>query len=163
MDTKTSFLDKLNAMFWYCWSLILEAVANVLIFAAPGAILVGGVLFLYQGMLWLKHGTWKSITVLDALGDLLTAEFLYWIVAPTDWQGLSKLAAFVLSCSMWWVLMALGAILAVPLIALGLKINDAATISRPTVKAPPKKAASLEEMSGAELLKIVQGNRKDDD
>jgi hypothetical protein len=45
----------------------------------------------YQVYLYLKHGTWVSLSVLDALLYLLRKNPPPWLLYPDDWVGVHKL------------------------------------------------------------------------
>jgi len=89
-----------------------DFLAMGLFYAAGGSFLGGLGLLVYQALFWLKHGTWEPITVFVAIKEFLPARFMFWLVEPSDWIGMSKLVTYALFCSLWWVLI----LFAVPLI-----------------------------------------------
>ena len=128
----------------------LDSLAKGLIYAIPVIWAAGLSLLVYQGVSWLKHGTWKSITILDAFKEFLPGNLR--IDQPTNWLGLWQVTMFILSSSAWWVLMLLSMLLAYPLLYLSIVISNASDKLSPP---PPVKPSSLEEASGAELLRKV--------
>lgn len=124
---------KLDDWFWRVIEKTLDALAMGLFCVVPGIFMAGGGLLIYQGVFWLKHGTWEPITVYDAVYELLPAPFIAWLLHPTAWFGLYKIVGYTLFCSLWWILIVLGALLAVPLFYFALVISDAASrLSHPT-------------------------------
>lgn len=118
---------------WYWLGVVkaLDTLGKGLIFSTPVIMVVGFGMLAYQGLFWLTHGIWKPITVFQVLQDVLPLNFLYWfVVQPTDWLGVWKLTGFIMSCSAWWVLIALSALLVVPFLMIGLFLCDTAESSR---------------------------------
>jgi hypothetical protein len=132
---------------WRVVAKALDSLAKGLIFTIPVIWAAGLGLLAYQGVSWLKHGTWKSITILDAVKEFLPGNLR--IDQPTDWLGVTT---FILSLSAWWVLMLLGMLLAYPLLYVSIVISNASDKLSPP---PPVKPSSLEEVSGAELVRRV--------
>ena len=128
----------------------LDSLAKGLIYTLPVIWAAGLGLLAYQGVSWLTHGTWKSITILDVFKDFLPANLR--IDQPTEWLGLWQVTKFILSLSAWWVLMLLGMLLAYPLLYLSVVISNA---SDKLLSPPSVKPSSLEEASGALLLRTV--------
>jgi hypothetical protein len=135
---------------WRVVAKALDSLAKGLIYAIPVIWAAGLSLLAYQGVAWLKHGTWKSITILDAVKEFLPGNLR--IDQPTDWLGLWQVTTFILSSSAWWVLMLLGMLLAYPLLYLSIVISNVSDKLSPP---PPVIPSSLEEASGTELLRRV--------
>jgi hypothetical protein len=150
---KPSIIDKINERGWRVVAKTLDTLAKGLIYTILVIWAAGFGLLAYQGVFWLKHGTWKTITVLDAFKEFLPGNFLLWIDQPTDWLGLSQVTKFILSSSAWCVLILLGMFLAYPLLYLSIVISNASDELSPP---PPVQSSSLEEASGAELLRSVR-------
>ena len=151
---KPSFINKINERGWRVVAKALDSLAKGLIYAIPVIWAAGLGLLAYQGVSWLKHGTWKSITILDAFNEFLPGNLR--IDQPTDSLGLWQVTKFILSSSAWWVLMLLGMLLAYPLLHLSLVISNALDKLSPP---PSVKPSSLEEASGAVLLRKVLKKR----
>ena len=146
--TDTSFVKKLGGWFWSSVSKFLDAVATGMFYAAIGSFLSGIGVLCYQGLFWLKYGTWESITIFDVLKEILPLPFLRWFVHPDDWVGFHTVMVFVLSSSIVWLL----AFLVVPLIY-GVSILSAyATLAQRPSRREGQGGTSLEDVSRISLL-----------
>ena len=122
---KPSRLERIEQWCWHGGTKTLDAIAMGLFNLIGVPFLAGLGILGYQGLFWLKHGTWKPITTFDILSNFLPLNFMKWVIVPTDWVGLSEVAYFILFSSAGLVLIALGVLVAYPLMYLAVAISHA--------------------------------------
>lgn len=104
VNASSSVLVRIEERLLLAWGKTLDLLGWVLWNVAVGLFLLGCTVLLFQAARWLRHGVWMPIF----FTDVLPASFPLSIAQPND--GVWKVGTFVLSCSVWWVLI----VLAVP-------------------------------------------------
>jgi hypothetical protein len=129
-------------------------------YLSSSVLLVGLGTLAYQSLLYFKYGTWRTITVGDAVYKGLPDELTNWISSPTDWVGLAEVVSYLFNSPLWLVLV----ILWIPTFYLGFVIGNALDEFLQRFEMYHSNDESLkpiEEASGAELFRRIQGRDED--
>lgn len=155
-DASTSILLKIDYWRRCAWAIALVGIGFVAGFIGGICALIGIVLFFGETIEWLKSGSWNRSTVAHEFYHSLPSSTQAWINAPDNWYGLWTVVSEVGTWSAWWVFL----LLSLPLLfvsAILLTTSDMRS-EQLTEERNRKSPTSSEEMSGADLMRIVRGD-----
>ena len=65
-------------------------------------------IFVYQGYIWFRMGSWLSLPTSKFILPLLPDEILNWLLEPTDWVGVAKVIIWLLDIPFSLMLLIVG-------------------------------------------------------